>query len=272
MNISPDMTYSWITTLNLVLQGRGVSPRGQLTKELPQHTVEVDMRHPVLAVPARKLSSKFLAAEAYWILSGDDSVSGIRPWNEHIAQFSDDGEHFFGAYGPRVVDQLPYVVATLLRDRDSRQAVITTWREKPPVTKDVPCTICFEFLIRDGKLNLHVFMRSSDVWLGLPYDCFNFSMLAHLVCCRLNIAAANLDNQQYVTPGTLYLTAGSSHLYERDFEKAHAILEQRPSILGPYRVGAPETPETLHLSERDLMDTLAAARSDLRARWWGKLS
>jgi len=50
---------------DIMIHGREVSPRGKLTKEIPQRTMEVDMRRPVLVVPDRKLSYTFMAAEAH---------------------------------------------------------------------------------------------------------------------------------------------------------------------------------------------------------------
>lgn len=257
-----DFNSVWLTAIyNILDYGFTVSPRGKLTKEIPQFTMEVNMRRPVLRVKERRLNYKFMAAEAYWILSGDDQVANIAPWNPRIAEFSDDGVRFFGAYGPKIVKQLPYIVDKLSADQDSRQAGLTIWRESPSVTKDVPCTVAIFFNIRDSKVNAHVFMRSSDVWLGVPYDVFNFSMLAHLVCGLLN---ERLPSEMVCSPGTLYLTAASSHLYESNWESAKecmagTILDQS------------STPEELWNDPRILMLTLKALRDSVpgsQLRWW----
>jgi thymidylate synthase len=251
------MNYEWIRTLSEILdRGQHVSPRGRHTFEIPQHTVVVPMRHPVLTIPERKLSYKFMAAEAYWILSGDDTTAGIVPWNARIADFSDNGSMFFGAYGPKIRDQLPYLVRKLREDPDTRQAGLTIWRESPPETKDVPCTVAIFAPIRNGRVNLSVYMRSSDAWLGLPYDVFNFSMLAHLICCRLGGG---------LSPGLLYLTAASSHLYEEHWAAASAIIE-----LPTAEIGA-KTPEILFTNEMELMETLKVLRDTNpgdNLRWW----
>jgi len=265
---------NWLVTLHSILTtGSMVSPRGKHTLEIPQHTVRVPMRRPVLTVTERKLSYQFMAAEAYWILSGDETVEGIATWNQRIHAFSDDGKIFFGAYGPKISDQLDYVVTKLAEDQFSRQAGLTIWREKPKRTKDVPCTVAIFAFIRGDKLNLSVYMRSSDVWLGLPYDVFNFSMLAHLICCRLHAQKGIL-----VSPGTLYLTAASSHLYEEQWAQAKelTIAAMVPSVLGlspPSDAAQPDTPEVLYKDEAELMLTLKVLRDtkpgdDLR--WWSK--
>lgn len=257
-----DFSSIWLMAINAILEsGTRVSPRGNGTLEVPQATMVVDMRYPVLTVESRGLSYQFMAAEAYWILSGDDTVEGIEPWNKHIAKFSDDGKTFFGAYGPPIQNQIGWVVNKLNEDQDTRQAGLTIWRQKPHKTKDVPCTVAIFFSIRNGKLNSHVFMRSSDIWLGLPYDVFNFSMLSHDVCCLLNETRSGDD---LVSPGGLYLTAASMHLYDRDQSQARECLS---SVVRPIN----ETPVGLYTDRSNLYWTLKNLRDSKPGedlRWW----
>jgi thymidylate synthase len=220
------------------------------------------MRQPVLRVEERKLSYQFMAAEAYWILTGDDRVASIAPYSNRIANFSDDGIRFFGAYGPEIVDQLPYVVRKLNEDPLTRQAGLSIWRKNPPPSKDIPCTVAVFFSIREGRLNCHVFMRSSDLWLGLPYDVFNFSMLSHLVCCKLNETRLVSDS---VSPGDLYLTAASSHLYETNWDQAIQCL------MGRYPLQQGSTPQFMYRSEETFFEWLCELRDTKpgsHLRWW----
>lgn len=262
-----DFSTTWVDLLRDVLtSGVEVAPRGLATKELPQHTIQVDMMRPVLMVPGRKLNYQFMAAEAYWILTGDNRVATIAPYNKRIADFSDDGVTFYGAYGPKVLGQLQYVVSTLLKDRSTRQAGLTIWRENPKATRDVPCTVAIFFGLRQGKLNVHVFMRSSDIWLGIPYDVFNFAMLGHFVCAWFNQdPTATLSP---IEPGQLYLTAASSHLYQTNWEAAMACLEEKAAKeqqpVPPYW-----TQDPYLLLER--LSYLRASRPGDATRWWEAL-
>jgi thymidylate synthase len=95
-------------------------------------------------------------------------------------------------------------------DPDTRQAVITLWdpaldRHDPQPKRDYPCTVMLHFMIRGGKLTLRVHMRSNDVWLGLPYDVFQFTQLQLTLARALGIEAGDYVHQ-----------ASSLHLYERD--------------------------------------------------------
>lgn len=160
-----------------------------------------------------------MAAEALWILGGSARVEDIVPWCKNIAKYSDSGYIFQGAYGPKVAEQAHYVIETLSSDLSTRQAIINIWREMPRESLDIPCTLSLQFLHREGVLHLIVTMRSSDVWLGLPYDMFNFSMILHYIVHRLAE-----DEGHQVIPGNVYITAGSQHLYERNLEEARVCL------------------------------------------------
>lgn len=262
--MTQDFSTVWLQALeDLLTNGTPIAPRGKLTAELPSRQIVVDMRRPVLMVPARKLSYQFMAAEAYWILDADQRVATIAPYNKRIAEFSDDGETFFGAYGPRIASQLQYVVQALEKDPHTRQAVLTIWRPNPPQSKDIPCTVAVAFSIREDQLHAHVFMRSSDIWLGVPYDVFNFSMLSHLVCGLLNAMNPN-PKATPITPGKLYLTAASSHLYEVNWAAAQQCLEAD-------WLGQLSTPVELYSEPGALMETLAKLRTSSpgdQLRWW----
>ncbi len=196
--------------------GHKISPRGYLTKEILNYTSKTNMKLPCVTHPGRKMGYRFLAAEAHWILSGSNRVEDIRPYAKHIANFSDNGYVFQGAYGVKVTEQLRYVCDTLHADPDTRQAVISVWRENPRPSKDIPCTLTLQFFLRKdeitGEPHLHTVanMRSSDLWLGWVYDVFNFSMISAWVALRLREMSQDL---LFVDLGTLYLNVGSQHLY-----------------------------------------------------------
>ena len=257
------ITPEWHRLLyDLLHHGDEVAPRGKPTLELPQRTIAINMRTPVLISPSRRLNYKFMAAEAYWILTGDNRVENIAPYNPNIAQFSDNGETFFGAYGPPIQQQLPYVLAKLKEDPLSRQAGLTIWRQSPPATKDVPCTVAIFATIRDQVLRLHAFMRSSDAWLGVPYDLFSFSMLSHMICSRLN---HDLAPSQQIVPGELHLTMASSHLYSTNFDAAKMCLQLAK------HVDHILAPAELYQSTEALLTTLGDLRTSKPGhylRWW----
>lgn len=235
-------TQVWVEQIIKIMKdGEDQAPRGSLTKEILSNTTKVSMKDPMIMPQGRRVGYKFMAAEAAWILSGDNRVSSIKDYSPMIANFSDDGIFFFGSYGPKVVDQISYVIKCLIKDPSSRQAVINIWREKPGPTKDVPCTISLQFMIRNGKLHCFDTMRSSDMWLGWPYDIFNMSMIARAVQMGL------WTNKQKVELGDLYLTAASQHLYENNFEAVDKVVEAH--LVNPIPVKSEEEETEIIASE-----------------------
>lgn len=253
---------AWLHLLGeLFTNGHRVTPRGRQTRELLDVTWCVrDARQNLWVHPHRNLSYKFAVAEWLWIWFGHDDVRTIAQYNKHIAQFSDNGSTFDGAYGPLVRAQWPLVIANLNGDPDSRQAVMQIFRRSiRPWTRDVPCTLTVQFILRHGKLHTIVNMRSSDVWLGLPYDCYNFSMLANITASVLGV----------VTGGIIF-HLGSSHLYEDDAAKAFEVL-QTPKLLEhlvtPQHTSAP--PAWLDMV---LTTKVATEETPLEILEWGRYS
>ena len=217
-----EATKAWIKLLEDILEtGYRVSPRKMQCQEIVCHTSSIQMKLPIVMCPDRDIGYKFMAAEAWWILTGQNRVKTIKEYGD-IAQFSDDGIHFDGAYGPKVVDQLRYVSDVLYSDKSSRQSVMSIWRPNPRDSKDIPCTLTLQWLMRDSQLDCVANMRSSDAWLGWPYDVFNFSMISGYILLLLR------EQREYPSHslGTLYINVGSQHLYEKNREEAEIIVKQ----------------------------------------------
>jgi len=246
---------------DVVTYGRITTPRGKETREILNSRAQISMTRPVVNAKERKLGYRFMCAEAAWIMDGDDRVATIAPFSKKISNFSDDRERFFGAYGPKFRGQLQYVIDSLRRDPNTRQAVINIWRENPPVTKDYPCTLSVQVMIRLGYLDAFVTMRSNDVWLGTPYDWFNASMLAAYILIELQEPEIKL--------GTLYHVAASRHLYANNFDDAARVLKN----------GSPEfNYEPLNLDEFNSGDELSkhlwtlARKEPIKHEWLKELN
>lgn len=222
-NIRTDATCTWETLLSDILYGGSRSgPRNMITKELIGNTTEIEMEECIVNDLSRKVSYNFMLTEAWWILSGRNDVETLAKYAPSIGQFSDDGKTFSGAYGPKVTDQFEYVVDQLCRDSQTRQAVMAIWIPNPEPSKDIPCTIALQFLIRENKLHCIASMRSSDAWIGYIYDIFVFTCISIYVMAevksRLGLSAFS------ITLGKLTLTAGSQHLYEKNWKDATKII------------------------------------------------
>lgn len=213
----------WCNILDEILtDGRIIAPRNIKTRELLFVNHNFDMNSPICYHQHRKLNYAFSAAEAYFIAHGDNRTANLVKYNKNMAAFSDDGLIFNGAYGPPFNEQLMYVVNTLFNDLSSRQAVLTIWQINPVTSADVRCTIALQFLVRDGCIHTKVTMRSSDIWLGVPYDLFNFTIMTLRILTLLN-AKIN-SSKGHIQLGTMNFSAGSSHMYMHNEIDAQQVL------------------------------------------------
>jgi thymidylate synthase len=203
--------------------GEKVSPRGQETREILDVVMRLEPQYAIVDGINRKLSKKLISMEALQLISQTSYVERTVKAMPNMAQFMDGGS-FHGAYGPRIGAQLGAAIDKLQRDQNSRQAVITIWNPQldafnATTPKDIPCTTMLQFMIRDGKLVMHVTMRSNDAWWGTPHDWGQFSQLQLAVAKILCVPA-----------GYYYHHVVSFHLYERDIEKIDTLTAPTTSM------------------------------------------
>lgn len=222
-----NINVEWMWLIDQVKNGQQIYSRGLPARELVAYQTTTDMRNCVLTVAERKLDYEFMHAEAHWILSGSSLLSHHPRIRANLSKYSDDGNRMSGAYGPMFLEQVRYVVEALLKDSDTRQAVMTLWRQNPRDGRDIPCTVSLQWLVRDNKLHCIATMRSNDAWMGWPYDQFSFSMMSYYIALTLSIGW-----MKTVLLGNLYTTVGSMHIYDRHLDRASTIV--RGKICGGY--------------------------------------
>ncbi|PVZ94544.1 thymidylate synthase [Amnibacterium flavum] len=158
--------------------------------------------------------------ELCWYLHGSDDVAHVAYYVPQYRREAIDGR-LPGAYGPRLFGpggngQLGRVIEILKQKPDSRQAVVQLFdADDLSRTKDVPCTCTLQFLLRDGRVELIVHMRSNDAFLGLPHDLFAFTMFQELVARSIG---AEL--------GAYTHFVGSLHLYDDRRAEVDAYLSE----------------------------------------------
>lgn len=209
--------------------GQPVSPRGMTTIELINSTLVI--RNPIDRVVTdrgRKMNIAFGFAEWYAMMFGIENVEFFSRFIHDYERYSTDGKKLDGSYGTRVqypllqvgasghfttlpnVNQIESVIDKLRSDSCSRQAVISIYNADDLTIgaggKNTPCTLTLQFLIRDNRLHLIVNMRSSDIYVGLTYDVFVFTLVQEYIAKRLGISV-----------GQYFHNAASLHAYESDF-------------------------------------------------------
>lgn len=205
----------WSMVVSEILRkGKRVAPRGMETLEITNLTLYIEEGlYNIFENEVRDLNYRFMIAEWLWIQAGLEDVASLAQYNSVMRQFSDDGGILNGAYGPRLNSQWQYITKAL-RDEGSRQAVSTIWTTNPGLSKDIPCTISIQWLVREDKLHSTINMRSSDAWLGLPYDYFSFSQICNSLSCVIGLKV-----------GSITMNLASSHLYQKDQKPAGQALQ-----------------------------------------------
>ena len=168
----------------------------------------------------RNLPIRYAVGEMLWYMSGSNYLNGIQKYTPNWDRMSDDGVTVNSNYGWCIkhkfgFDQWEYVRTLLMKDIATRQAVIHIKTADNAPSKDVNCTVCLQFFIRDNKLYLTTYMRSNDLWMGFPYDVFQFMNMQVLMSMELGLEL-----------GTYTHIAGSLHLYERDYQKAYEEVKE----------------------------------------------
>lgn len=158
----------------------------------------------------RKMNMRYAVGELLWYMSGKNTLKSIQNITSAWDRMSDDGETVNSNYGYCMMhkygfNQIGYVLDLLKNNPNTRQAVIHIKEPSNKESKDVNCTVCLQFFIRDGKLYLTTYMRSNDLWMGFPYDVFQFTNLQIMLAMELGVEV-----------GTYTHIAGSLHLYARN--------------------------------------------------------
>lgn len=120
---------------------------------------------------------------------------------------------------PVVIDQIADLIAGIKNNPMSRRHVLTAWN---PAELDQmalpPCHILAQFYVsKDGKLSCHMYQRSVDVFLGLPFNIASYALLTHMIAhvCKLTV-------------GELVISTGDAHIYLNHQDQVREQLTREP--------------------------------------------
>jgi len=165
----------------------------------PVTTMYERPRERVLFWPQRDANPFFHLYEALWMLGGKNDVSSVAYFAKNMANYSDDGKTFHGAYGYRwrrqfQFDQLATIAAALKDDSTDRRQVLQMWDSTTDLRnqrgkKDVPCNLVAHFQVNPlGSLDMTVFNRSNDiVWGCYGANAVHFSVLQEVMATWIGV-------------------------------------------------------------------------------------
>jgi thymidylate synthase len=259
-----DGVNGYVDLVNHVLKhGEPAAPRGLNTLEIEDATIHI--RNAANALPLgvnRGTVSGIGAVEACQLLSGTSFPKLVIDIGPQFANYTEDDGMFHGSYGTRTKGQYDVMVDRLKKDPDTRQAVVTIWnpeRDMLEKKRDYPCTILHQFRIRRNRLNMSVYMRSNDVWLGAAYDFFQFT--------RVQIAIASILG---IEPGSYSHHVGSLHIYEENYDAAAALRKTNNVVEIPAITGRTwrEVESSALIALQATSDATLLDRLTLEERWY----
>jgi thymidylate synthase len=195
-----------------------------------QMRFNLDDGFPLLTT--KKLHLKSIIHELLWFLQGDTNVkylqdNGVRIWDEWANADGDLG-HIYGYqwrswpdYKGGSIDQISQVVEQIRHNPNSRRLIVSAWNVGDMENMNLPpCHAFFQFYVAEGRLNLQMYQRSADIFLGVPFNIASYALLLQMM--------AQVTELQ---PGDFIHTLGDAHIYNNHLEQVNLQLTRKPGKL-----------------------------------------
>jgi thymidylate synthase len=183
-------------------------------------------------VTTKKCHLKSIIHELLWFLQGDTNIrylkeNGVKIWDEWADEDGNLGPVYgkqwrsWTASGGLAIDQISDVIEQIKCNPDSRRLIVSAWNvgELDQMAL-APCHVLFQFYVSEGKLSCHLYQRSADIFLGVPFNIASYALLTLMIAqvCGLK-------------PGDFVHTFGDAHLYLNHLEQAELQLSRDPRSL-----------------------------------------
>lgn len=187
---------------------------------------------------------KGIVEELLWFLKGHTDAKELQEKGVHIwdgnssREFLDQNgltEYADGICGPiygyqwrcfngeypshtNGIDQLKVVIEELQKDFSSRRAVMSGWN---PVQLHKmclpPCHVLYQFTRSNEGLCCHMYQRSADTFLGVPFNIASTALLTLIIATALHIK-----------PHKIRISFGDAHIYETHLDVVKQQLQRAP--------------------------------------------
>ena len=145
-----------------------------------------------------------------------------RHWNKYRTEKDMGAAHKGGtrlAVDKIEVDQLANLIKGLTEDPNGRRHILSAWNVSELDEMALPpCHVMSQFYVNKNKeLSCHMYQRSVDCFLGLPFNIASYALLTHLLAhhCDLKV-------------GELVISTGDTHIYKDHIEQVKEQLTREP--------------------------------------------
>lgn len=218
---------------------------GTGTKSVFGRQFRHDLSHGFPLLTTKKVHFKSIANELIWFLKGDTNTKWLK---EHGVSIWDEWATDEGSLGPVYgkqwtawptkdgdeINQIDYVINTLKTNPNSRRILFHGWNVEYLPDESIspqenvmqgrmalpPCHLLYQFYVVDGKLSSQLYMRSSDIFLGLPYNIASLALLTHMLCQQCDLK-----------PGEIVVSFGDLHAYSNHMNQIEEQLSRTPKTL-----------------------------------------
>ncbi|HSX32021.1 MAG TPA: thymidylate synthase [Candidatus Saccharimonadales bacterium] len=216
--------------VRILKEGKSKPTRGvHGIKSVFGHQLSFDMRAGFPLITTKKMPFKTLLHELFWFISGETNVKylhdhKIKYWDGFLDERNDLGRvygvqwrHWKRPDGTEQ-DQLAWAINEIKTNPNSKAIVVSAWNAgEIEEMRLPPCHTMFQFDVTKGKLRLSLYQRSSDVFLGLPFNIAQYAMLLHMVAYLTDLE-----------PRELIISIGNAHLYNNHLDAAKEQLQRKP--------------------------------------------
>lgn len=229
---------------DILKNGKSKPSRGiHNLKAIFGYQLRFDLRHGFPLLTTKKMPFKILTHELLWFVSGDSNIRYLQDHNIHYwDDFADKDLNLGPVYGVQwrkwqtpngePIDQLQWAINEIKNNPNSKAIIVSAWN--PADLKAMrlpPCHTMFQFDVTKGKLRMQLYQRSSDVFLGLPFNIAQYAMLLQMVAHITGLEAREL-----------VVSIGSAHLYGNQLEPAKEQLQRAPTAFPKLKIiGSPAT-------------------------------
>jgi thymidylate synthase len=131
-------------------------------------------------------------------------------------------------YGSEGIDQISEIVRLLKEDPTSRRIFMSSWNPSALHRMALPpCHVSLQLYVdNEGNLSGHVYQRSVDCFLGLPFNIASYGILIHVLAKACSLGC-----------GDLVLSTGDTHVYNDHVDLAKEQLGRKEFPCPTVKIG-----------------------------------